>query len=472
MRFYLINAIVLCLCLLPAYFFGWMAGFLLALPYIFLIMYDRFFSGHPLYRNYPISGRFYKVWHYASGLQGQIPPYTNNVVKVIQAYAKGETPYSSFGARSLVNNGCNIRHSIYPRQQPKTEFSTAIGGKHCKKPYNASLFNISALSFGSITTNAIETLSRSAAAGNFYYNTGEAGLHSSALAGKGDLVWQVGTGYFGCRTKEGMFCDALFEEKSQLHAIKMIEIKLSQGSKPALGGFLPAKKVTTEIAELCGIEAFKDSILPTGHSAFSSPQELLAFIQKIRRLSGYKPVGIKLCVGTDHELETLISEMKKRDVYPDFITVDSSDGGTGAAPVEYQDTVGVPLWHGLQLVDSLLKQYALRDNIKIIASGKISVASDIFLALAHGADLCLAARPFMIAMGCIQALSCESGLCPSGITSSHYWLNQGVSPGHRAKFLTDYHAKMLETFGKLLASCGLDKTETITLKHILKVFSS
>ncbi|MEJ2633125.1 MAG: FMN-binding glutamate synthase family protein [Acidihalobacter sp.] len=465
MRYYLINVSLLLaplgIFMLGADWVGILVGLLLWASYAG----DRWLSDNPLYRNYPLTGRLLGLIRRSSRIALD-RPYPEGSVHVIMAYGRGEAPYSSFGTRHLPDDKLWVRHSNFSVAEPRGKFVVTVGGKDCAQPYECALFNISALSFGALTANAIKALSMAAHRGGFFYNTGEAGLHSAALEGKGELVWQIGTGYFGCRDKQGRFDEEAFTRIAHLSNVRMVEIKLSQGSKPALGGFLPASKVNKEIAELCGIPAYKDSVLPMRHAAFDSPSSLLRFITRLRKLSDGKPVGIKLCVGQRSEVEALVRAMAEADTFPDYIAIDGNDGGSGAAPVEYQDGVGIPLREGLQLFDSLLRQAGLRNNIRLIASGKIVTAKDVFASIAHGADICVAARPFLLAMGCVQALACETGMCPTGITSSHWGLDKGVSPGKRAQYLANYQRGVVETFGKMLASADLTTPSQITPAHI------
>lgn len=470
MRFYTINLLSLSPIVLLLLVDNSVWSVLCVSVYVLFWLNDYALSTTPLYRNYPLIGRLHSIAHLLRNLFSDTPPpYSQGTLNVINSYANNKVHYSSFGKQTLPTATHAIKHVIFPKEKTQKNISVIIGGSSCTQKYSSAIFNISALSFGSITLNAIETLSLAAQKGNFYYNTGEAGIHQRAIDGKGDLVWQLGTGYFGCRDIDGQFNEDLYIQKANLPNVKMIEIKLSQGSKPALGGFLPASKVSQEVADLCGVALNKDSILPITHSAFDSVEQLPEFIQKLRSMSKGKPIGLKLCLGNAVELENLISSMKDKQIYPDFITVDSSNGGTGSAPSEYQDSVGMPLYPALAMIDQLLKKYGLREEVRVIASGKISVASDIFIALAHGADICVAARPFLIAMGCVQAMACESSVCPSGITSSHKWLDKAVQPAIRSQYLVNYQSQMIDNFAKLLSSAGLSSPSEISEKHLYKI---
>jgi glutamate synthase domain-containing protein 2 len=287
-----------------------------------------------------------------------------------------------------------------------------IGGSDCKQPYSASILNISAMSYGALSQNAIMALNGGAKIGGFAHNTGEGGLSPYHLEPGGDIIWQIGTGYFGCRNQDGTFNESLFAEKAVFHNVKMIEIKLSQGAKPGHGGILPAQKVTEEIAKIRLVEIGKDVISPPRHSAFNTPVEMMKFIAKLRALSGGKPVGFKLCVGMKSQFLAICKAIVKTGISPDFITVDGGEGGTGAAPPEFSNSVGMPLTDALVFVSDALKGFGIRDNIKIIASGKVATGFDIIKLLSLGADACNCARAMMLSLGCIQALKCNTNKCP------------------------------------------------------------
>ncbi|MCJ8276451.1 MAG: FMN-binding glutamate synthase family protein, partial [Bdellovibrionales bacterium] len=328
-----------------------------------------------------------------------------------------------------------------------------IGGPDCKKPYSSSRMNISAMSYGSLSYRAVQALNRGAKMGNFSHNTGEGGISEFHKQG-GDLVWQLGTGYFGCRTAEGRFCEKTFAEKSQWEEVKMIELKLSQGAKPGKGGILPGVKVTEEIAEIRGVPVGKDVISPSSHIEFSDAKGLLQFIKKLRDLSGGKPVGFKLCVGKKSEFIDVVDEMKTTGIKPDFIAVDGSEGGTGAAPLEFSNGVGMPLKDGLSFVSSELNVAGLRDEIKVIASGKSLTAFDMIRNYSLGADVVNSARGMMLALGCIQALRCHSNHCPVGITTNNPALVKGLHVESKAQRVANYHEETFKVVKSLLSAMG------------------
>jgi glutamate synthase domain-containing protein 2 len=322
-----------------------------------------------------------------------------------------------------------VNHSIWAEVVPKENERITFGGPDCLQPYSGSILNISGMSYGALSENAIVALSTAAKLGGFYHNTGEGGISRFHREGGGDLVWNVGTGYFGCRTEGGQFCERMFAENACTPQVKMVEIKLSQGAKPAHGGMLPKEKITPAIAEargLVGRGLTEDCNSPARHSAFANPRELMLFVRKLRGLSGGKPVGFKLCVGRPKEFAALVRAMLETGVAPDFITVDGGEGGTGAAPPEFSNHVGMPLMEGIWVVRSILEGAGLRDRVKIIASGRVVSGFSLVKALAMGADACNAARAMMFALGCIQALKCNTNKCPTGITTQDPELMQGL----------------------------------------------
>ncbi len=346
-----------------------------------------------------------------------------------------------------------LEHSIYPKPKLKEPPRVLIGGENCKQPYSASLFNISAMSYGSLSKNAIQALNLGAKAGGFYHNSGEGSVSPYHLMG-GDVVYQIGTGYFGCRADDGNFSPEKFLETVKHPEIKMIELKLSQGAKPGHGGILPAKKNNDEIAKIRGVKPFTEVDSPPGHKAFSSPQGLLNFIQQLRDLSGGLPVGFKLCVGSRKEFRDICEAMLKTGIKPDFITVDGAEGGTGAAPIIFSDHVGMPWGNALVFVVDTLKEYKLKKDIKVITSGKLITAFDIFKALCLGADLCNSARGMMLALGCIQALECHLNTCPTGIATNDPRKMRGLVVENKWKRVKNYQEKTLDEFLDLLAAAG------------------
>ena len=347
-----------------------------------------------------------------------------------------------------------------------------VGGPDCKQPYNASILNISAMSFGSLSKNAIMALNRGAKQGNFAHNTGEGGISPYHLEPGGDIIWQVGTGYFGCRTAEGKFDPERFKEKAVLENVKMIEIKISQGAKPGHGGILPARKNTAEIAAMRQVEPHMDVLSPPGHSAFSDPAGLMHFIQQLRQLSGGKPIGFKLCVGRKDEFIAICKAMVSTGISPDFITVDGGEGGTGAAPVEFTNILGSPLLDGLAFVSNTLEGYDLKKNIRLISSGKIFTGFHVARALALGADMCNSARGMMLALGCIQALKCNNNTCPTGITTQDKSLMRGLVVSEKARRVASYHENTVKSFMELIAAMGLNSPTDLNRSFVNRRLSA
>ncbi|RYZ94602.1 MAG: FMN-binding glutamate synthase family protein, partial [Proteobacteria bacterium] len=326
--------------------------------------------------------------------------------------------------------------------------------------------NISAMSYGSLSKAAVSALGNGAREGNFYHNTGEGGLSPYHLATGADIVWQIGTGYFSARKANGEFDPALFQKGALRPQVKMIEIKISQGAKPGHGGVLPAEKVSQEIADIRGVEVGKTVVSPPGHTAFSDPRGLCAFVQQLRELSGGKPVGFKLCLGRREEFMEICAAISQTKIYPDFITVDGGEGGTGAAPFDFINYVGSPLKEALYFVDQSLKQAGLREHIKIIASGKVMSGFNLFEKISLGADLCNSARGMMLAMGCIQAYRCNTNLCPTGITTSDPALMAGLDVPSKSKRVASFHKKTVESLAELVGAAGLRHPKEINPAHI------
>ncbi|WP_233357732.1 FMN-binding glutamate synthase family protein [Haloflavibacter putidus] len=349
-----------------------------------------------------------------------------------------------------------MEHSIYPAKKLEAFPWVLIGGKACKQPYSASLYNIFAMSFGALSKNAVEALNLGAKAGNFFHDTGEGGISEYHRKG-GDLVYEVGTGYFGCRTEEGNFSAEKFKEKAAYPEVKMIEIKLSQGAKPGHGGVLPAEKNNEEIAKIRGVKPHTTVLSSPGHSAFEDAEGLLKFVQQMRELSNGKPIGFKLCIGSKAEFIQICKKMLETGIKPDFITVDGSEGGTGAAPIDFSNYVGMPWESALIFVVDTLRGYGLKEEVKVLTATKIFTAFDIFKALCLGADVCNSARGMMFALGCIQALKCDTNKCPTGVTTNDPSLRRGLVVSDKWKRVKNYQEQTLEEFLELFAAAGCKK---------------
>jgi glutamate synthase domain-containing protein 2 len=360
-----------------------------------------------------------------------------------------------------------MTHSIQPcpPADPST-FRIQIGSSQCTQPYNASIMNISAMSFGSLSANAIRALNKGAQLGNFYHDTGEGSLSPYHLEYGGDIVWEIGSGYFGCRTEDGTFDPIKFAQQAVLPQIKMIEIKLSQGAKPGHGGILPKDKISAEIAQIRGIPRDRDCISPSKHSAFNTPIEMLQFIQTLRELSGGKPVGFKLCIGQPWQFMGIVKAMLHTQILPDFIVVDGSEGGTGAAPIELINNMGTPLREGVLFVHNTLVGAGLRKQIKIGASGKIISAFDIASTMAIGADWVNSARGFMFAIGCIQAQSCHTNQCPVGVATQDQDRQKALHVSSKAERVFHFHKNTMHALSEMIAAAGLRHPSDIKAHHL------
>ena len=451
--------------------------FLLALiiviPLFLLGVLDMTQKKQAIRRNFPILGHFrylfeevrpeiqqYFVENNSDGM-----PFSREARSVVYQRAKGALDTLPFGTQHDVYSvGYEwINHSLAPKKTLTEDPRVRIGGPDCKKPYMAAHLNVSAMSYGSLSHAAVLALNQGAQMGSFYHNTGEGGLTPYHQQNGGDLTWQIGTGYFSCRNKDGSFDPKLFQERASLDQVKMIEIKLSQGAKPGHGGILPAAKVTEEISKIRGVEMGKDVISPPAHSAFSTPLEMLLFIQKLRELSGGKPVGFKLCVGKRREFFSIVKAMIKTGITPDFITVDGGEGGTGAAPLEFSNSIGTPLNDGIIFVHNALVGSGLRDRIKIIASGKVTKGFHIASKIAIGADLCNSARGMLFSLGCIQALRCNSNKCPTGIATQRPDLVVGLDVTDKSVRVARFQHETIKSFLEVISACGLRMVPAVHL---------
>ena len=449
-------------------------------PLVLLGFYDMFQDKHAIMRNYPILGRGRyvmeewrpKLYQYFIESDTNGRPLSRIYRSVVYQRAKQELDTTPFGTQLAVyEEGYEwMNHSIAALDAhdlgnaPRVE----VGTQDCKQPYQASLLNVSAMSFGSLSSAAIEALNGGAAIGNFAHNTGEGGVSSYHEKFNGDLIWQVGTGYFGCRAKDGGFDPKAFAERSSTPNIKMIELKLSQGAKPGHGGILPAKKNTPEIAKIRGIEPGHDVLSPPFHKAFSTPIGLLELLQQMRELSGGKPVGFKLCIGQPSEFIAICKAMIQTGIYPDFITIDGGEGGTGAAPLEFSNAVGMPYREGLAFAADVLTGFNLKSTIKIFASGKIITGFDIIRALALGADATYSARAMMLALGCIQALECNKNICPTGVATQDPELVAGLVVNDKKFRVANFHGETIKSVQELLAAAGLHSPSEVTRHHIFR----
>lgn len=434
---------------------------------------------HAVLRNYPIMGHFRylietvrpEIQQYLVDSDTDEVPFARLQRSVVYQRAKGEPDGRSFGTKlELQDAGYEwVNHSMAPSQLESQDFRIAVGQGR-KQPYSLSVFNISGMSFGALSANAIRALNKGASMGGFAHDTGEGSVSPYHLQG-GDLIWQLGSGYFGCRDENGGFDPGRFAEVAAHEQIKMIEVKLSQGAKPGHGGILPAAKITPEISRVRGVPMGFDCVSPSSHSTFSTPKGLLEFIERLRELSGGKPAGIKLCVGHPWEFMSLAKAMHETGVLPDFIVVDGAEGGTGAAPVEFTDHVGAPLQEGLLLVHNTLVGVGLRDRIKIGASGKIITAFDIAKTLAMGADYCNSARGFMFAVGCIQAGVCGTGRCPTGVATQDPARQRALDVEDKSQRVANFHRNTMHALKELVQATGLMHPSEFRPDHILRRLS-
>ena len=430
---------------------------------------------HSVLRNYPILAhlRFIieeirpEIRQYLFESETDGSPFSRDRRALVYQRAKMQLDKRPFGTQlSVYSDGFEwLLHSLAPRPVTKEPFRILIGGPDCKQPYSASVFNISAMSFGSLSANAIRALNGGAKAGGFMHDTGEGGFSPYHAENGGDIVWEIGSGYFGCRTPEGVFSPEKFAEVAKNPQIKMIEIKLSQGAKPGHGGVLPAAKVTAEIAAIRGVPQGRDCISPPGHSAFTTPREMMGFIKQLRDLSGGKPIGFKLCLGQPVEFLAICKAMLETGVTPDFIVVDGKEGGTGAAPLEFMDHLGMPMREGLNFVHNALVGAGLRQKIKLGCSGKILTAFDMARAMALGADWCNSARGFMFAVGCIQSLSCHTDNCPTGLATQNPWRGRAIHVPDKSERVANFHRATLHSLAELTAAAGLDHPNQFELDH-------
>jgi glutamate synthase domain-containing protein 2 len=460
----------------------------LAVPLVFfgffsvLGLRDFFQRRHAILRNYPITAHlrflFEKIrpemrqYFFEDEKDGL--PFSRDKRAIVYQRAKQALDKRPFGTEYDVYQPRFewLQHSVVPKQVAREEFRISIGGRDCTQPYCASVFNISAMSYGSLSANAVRALNKGAKIGGFYHDTGEGGFSRYHQENGGDIVWEVGSGYFGCRNADGTFAPEKFAAAAANPQIKMVELKLSQGAKPGHGGVLPGAKVTREIALIRGVPQGQDCISPSGHSAFSTPIGLVKFIAEMRRLSGGKPAGFKLCIGHPWEFMAIVKAMLATDITPDFIVVDGTEGGTGAAPLEFMDHVGMPLRDGLTFVHSALVGTGLRDKIKIGAAGKITSGFDMARVMALGADWCNAARGFMFAVGCIQSQQCHTGKCPTGVTSQDASRQRAVVVSDKSTRVANFHHETVHALAELVAATGLDHPNELRPHHFMRRVST
>lgn len=457
-------------------FINWKFIFLgvIFVPLIIMGLYDMFQSKHTIRRNFPLLGRMRylleelgpEMRQYFIETDTAGKPFNRLQRALVYARSKKENSTKPFGTQlDVYDIGYEwINHSIKAISFKDIEENprVRIGSSQCTKPYMASMFNISAMSYGSLSKNAILALNEGAKMGGFYHNTGEGGLSPYHLEKGGDVVWNIGTGYFSTRTPDGKFSVEEFSKRATLDNVKMIEIKFSQGAKPGHGGILPKEKVTDEIAAIRLVNKGQDIVSPPTHSAFTTPLELIDFVKLLREHSGGKPIGIKICIGDKSEFISICKAMVATKTYLDFITIDGGEGGTGAAPPEYTDYVGMPLRDALAFTYDCLNGFGIKDQIKIIASGKVISGFDIIRCLSIGADLCNSARGMMFALGCIQALECHANTCPTGVATQNPDLTKGLVPEQKSVRVANYQHETVKSAVELMASAGINHPDGVT----------
>lgn len=436
---------------------------------------DLLQKSHAVLRNYPISAhiRFLleeirpemRQYFFESEKDGM--PFSRDTRAVVYQRAKMELDKRPFGTQEDVyREGYEwMNHSVSPKSHAEEKFRITIGGPDCQKPYSASVFNISAMSFGALSPNAVRALNAGAKKGSFAHDTGEGGFSPYHREMGGDIIWEIGSGYFGCRHLDGTFDAEAFARVASQDQIKMVELKISQGAKPGHGGVLPAAKVSEEISKIRGVAMGEDCISPASHRAFSTPVGMMQFVAEMRRLSGGKPAGFKLCIGHPWEFLAICKAMLQTGIYPDFIVVDGNEGGTGAAPLEFMDHLGMPMREGVSFVHNALIGISARDRIKIGASGKIATAFDMARAMAIGADYCNSARGFMFSLGCIQSLSCHTDRCPTGVATQDPTRARALYVPLKIDRVHNYHHATLHSLTELIAAAGLEHPQQLRPIH-------
>lgn len=432
---------------------------------------------HAILRNYPIVGylRYFFEWmrpevrqyFFESDLDGK--PFNRRQRSIVYQRAKNVSQTVAFGMQANPNvPGFEwAAHSVYPTRLKEDDLRVWIGNHLCNQPYHASIFNIGAMSYGSLSKTAITALNLGAKLGGFAHNTGEGGISTHHLQG-GDLIWQIGTGYFGCRHADGSFHALAFRKNALRPEVKMIELKVSQGAKPGHGGILPAAKNTPEIAEIRQVKPGTTIYSPSAHNEFNTPEGLVHFLQLLRELSEGKPVGFKICIGDKQEFIDICAAMESTGCIPDFITIDGGEGGTGAAPLEFTDHLGMPLYEALAFVRQTLLDYGLSQQVKIIAAGRIITGFDVLKVLSLGASACYGARGNMFALGCIQALICDSGKCPVGVATQNPSLYKGLDPQDKGVRVYNFHTNTIKATREMIEACGFAGVQDVRPSKIFR----
>jgi glutamate synthase domain-containing protein 2 len=455
---------------------NWYWALLLFVPLLLLAISNIRQKKHAILRNFPIIGylRYFfesirpeiRQYFFESDLDGK--PFSRRQRSIVYQRAKNEKQTVAFGmqANPTVPGYEWAAHSVYPVNLSDNDLRVWIGNYQCLQPYNASIYNIGAMSYGALSKTAITALNKGAKLGGFAHNTGEGGISEYHLK-DGDLIWQIGTGYFGCRDEKGRFHSLAFRKNALLPQVKMIELKLSQGAKPGHGGILPAAKNTPEVAAIRLVTPGTTVHSPAWHSEFNTPEEMVQFLQLLRELSDGKPVGFKICIGDKQEFLDICTAITNTGIIPDFISVDGAEGGTGAAPLEFTDHLGMPLHEALAFVKQTLDKHGLSEHVKIIAAGKIITAFDILKVLSLGASACYSARGMMFALGCVQALICDTGKCPVGVATQNPALYKGLDPADKRARVFNFHLNTIKATKEMMEACGFKNIQSI---HASKFF--
>ena len=477
--FTLFVLIIIAIMLMLNVHYAWILLLLSALT--LLGLYDFFQKSHSLLRNFPILGHlryifeFFRpeIQQYFIADDKSEMPFDRETRTIVYERSKALNDTIAFGTeRDIYAIGYEwVSHSLSPKNVADVSSRIIIGGDQCTQPYSASRLNVSAMSYGALSKNAIAALNKGAKIAGCYHNTGEGGFTSYHEHGA-DVTFQIGTGYFGVRDAKGFFSDEKFQTIAKKSHVKMIEIKLSQGAKPAHGGVLPKEKITPEIASIRHVSMDKDVLSPPAHTAFNSPETLCHFIQNLRTLSDGKPIGFKLCVGRKSEFLGICKAMLETKILPDFITVDGAEGGTGAAPLEYSNHIGMPLNDALIFIHNALTGCGLRDKIKIIVSGKVATGFDMITKLGLGADVCNAARAMMLSIGCIQSRQCNENTCPTGVATQNPRLYRALNINLKAQRMANFHRATIHSFLEIVGAMGLSDPSKLKPHRILRRVSA
>jgi len=455
---------------------GWIVLGIVVVLVIALGIHDLLQTEHAILRNFPVLGRMRyllesirpEIQQYFIERNTDGRPFDRDTRSLIYSRSKGADSHKAFGTERDINRqGYEfLLHSSAPLAPPSDHHRVRIGGPDCKQPYDIALMNISSMSFGSLSKNAVLAMNKGASLGGFIHETGEGGLTKYHLEYGADLFWEIGSGYFGCRTAEGKFDPETFRAKAANEVVKGVTIKISQGAKPGLGGVLPAAKITPEIAEARGVPLGQDCISPASHSSFHTPRELMEFVQQLRDLTDGKPIGYKFCVGSRTDVLAMCKAMLETGITPDYIIIDGSEGGTGAAPLEYEDHMGTPLTEGLMLVHNALVGTGLRDKIRLGAAGKVASGSDIVKRLIQGADFTMSARAMMMATGCIQAQKCQTNECPVGVATQNPRLMRALNVEDKGNRVYNYQKLTVTEAEQIMASMGVSTPENLNQRML------